>query len=120
MMNYLGYLAFGIVAGIFGGAFGIGSGSIMIPVFVLIFGMTQHQAQGTALAVMLPPVFILAVWRYYAEGHINVPLAIYMAIGFTIGGLIGAHAIQGVPDVMLKRAFGVYLLIIAIRYLFVK
>ncbi len=119
-MNNILYLAFGVVAGIFGGAFGIGSGSIMIPVFVLIFGMTQHQAQGTALAVMLPPVFILAVMRYYAEGHINVPLAVIIAVGFTLGGLLGAHVVQGVPDVMLKRAFGVYLLIIAIRYLFVK
>jgi len=119
-MNYILYLAFGAVAGVFGGAFGIGSGTIMIPIFVLVFGMTQHQAQGTALAVMLPPVFILAVVRYYAEGHINVPMAVYMAIGFTIGGLIGANAIQGISDVMLKRAFGVYLLAIAIRYLFVK
>ena len=119
-MNIALYLAFGAVAGVFGGAFGIGSGSIMIPIFVLVFGMTQHQAQGTALAVMLPPVFLLAVMRYYAEGHINVPMAIYMAVGFTLGGLVGAHAVQGIPDVMLKRAFGVYLLIIAVRYLFVK
>lgn len=119
-MANLSYLGLGLVAGILGGAFGIGSGSIMIPAFVILFGMTQHQAQGTALAVMLPPVFLFAVLRYYYEGHINIPLAIFVAIGFTVGGLIGAHIVQGIPDINLKRAFGIYLLIVGIKFVLMK
>ena len=117
---HLAYLALGVVTGMFAGAFGIGGATVMIPALVLIFGMTQHQAQGTALGALLPPVFILAVLRYYYEGHVNIPVAIFVALGFTFGGLLGANFIQGVPDLYLKRAFGIYMLLIGIRYLFIK
>jgi len=119
-MAHLPYLVLGLVSGIFGGAFGIGGATLMVPAFVLIFGLSQHQAQGTALAALLPPVFILAVLRYYQEGHINIPVAVLVAIGFTVGGLLGAHVVQYVSDINLKRAFGVYLLIVGIKYLFMK
>ena len=65
-------------------------------------------------------VFILAVLRYYSEGHINVPIAIFVAIGFTVGSLLGAHVVQYVSDINLKRAFGIYMLIVGIKYLFIK
>ncbi len=120
MMSSVAYLALGLVTGVFGGAFGIGGATVMIPAFVMLCGMSQHQAQGTALGALLPPVFILAVLRYYYEGHVNVPVAVLVAIGFTFGGLLGAHFVQGIPDLYLKRAFGIYLLIIGIRYLFIK
>lgn len=120
MMTNINYIILGLVAGIFGGAFGIGGATIMIPAFVLIFGLSQHHAQGTALAALLPPVFILAVLRYYHGGYVNIPMAIFVAVGFTFGGLLGAHLVQGIPDLILKRAFGIYLLVIAVRYIFIK
>ncbi len=114
-MTPLLYVAVGLVAGIVGGAFGLGGGTIMVPALALLFGMTQHQAQGTALAVMLPPVFIFAVLRYYHEGHVNVMMAVFIAAGFLVGALLGAHFAQGVADVHLKRAFGVLLILIGIK-----
>ena len=114
------YITVGLLAGILSGAFGIGGGVIMVPLLVLWFGLTQHQAQGTALAVMLAPVFILAVTRYYAAGNVNVQMAIFIACGFVVGALLGAHLIQGVPDATLKRAFGVFLILIGVKMAFLK
>ena len=116
----LSYVLLGLLAGILSGAFGIGGGTIMVPLLVLWFGLTQHQAQGTALAVMLAPVFILAVMRYYAAGNVNVQMAIFIACGFVVGALLGAHWIQGVPDATLKRAFGVFLILMGVKMAFLK
>ena len=114
------YVIVGLVAGFIGGALGLGGGAIMVPTFVLLFGLTQHQAQGTALAVMLPPIFILAVLRYYWAGHIKVQMAIFVALGFVLGALLGANFIQGIPDVTLKRTFGIFLMIIGIKMALMK
>ena len=103
-------VAAGVVAGMVSGAFGIGGGTVLVPLLALAFGLSQHQAQGTALAVMLPPVFILAVWRYWQEGHVRVAMALWIALGFVIGALLGAHAVQSVSDVRLKQAFGWFLI----------
>jgi len=119
-MNIPAYLLLGLTAGMVGGAFGLGGGAIMVPAMVLIFGMTQHQAQGTTLAVMLPPIFVLAVLRYYREGHINVPMAGYVALGFVFGALVGAHLVQGVSDVHLKRAFGILVMLVGMKMAFLK
>lgn len=114
-MNAGIYVLMGLAGGVLSGAFGIGGGTLLVPLFVLGLGMSQHMAQGTALAVMLPPVFLLAVWRYYQEGHVNISVALFVALGFFLGGLIGAHYVQGIPDASLKRAFGVFLMVVGIK-----
>ncbi len=119
-MPFVLYVLLGLIAGTLSGAFGIGGGAIMVPLLVLWFGLTQHQAQGTALAVMLAPVFILAVMRYYAAGNVNVQMALFIACGFVVGALLGAHLIQGIPDAALKRAFGVFLILIGIKMAVLK
>ena len=119
MNNFL-YILVGLLSGALSGAFGIGGGTIMVPALVLLFGMTQHQAQGTSLAVMLPPVFILAVWRYYQEGHVHVQTATFIALGFIFGALLGAHLIQNIPDAGLKRAFGIFLVLVGLKMALLK
>ncbi|MCK5580099.1 MAG: sulfite exporter TauE/SafE family protein [Candidatus Omnitrophica bacterium] len=114
------YLIIGLLAGVFSGAFGVGGGVILVPTLAFLFGLTQHQAQGTALAVLLPPVFILAVWRYYQEGHVQVSMALIIACGFVFGALIGAHFVQGIPDVNLRKAFGILLVLIGIKMILGK
>ena len=105
----------GMTAGLAGGALGLGGGAIMVPALVFLFGLTQHQAQGTALAVMLPPVFILAVMRYYYAGHVKIQMALWIALGFIFGALVGAHLIQNIPDATLKKFFGVFLIVIGAK-----
>ena len=86
----------------------------------MFFGLTQHQAQGTALAVMLPPVFILAVMRYYYAGNVKVQMAIFIATGFIIGALLGAHLVHYLPSATLKKMFGAFLIIIGLKMAFIK
>ena len=114
------YIMVGLFAGTVGGAFGLGGGAIMVPAFVLWFGLTQHQAQGTALAVMLPPVFIFGVLRYYSAGNVKVQMALFVAAGFIIGAFLGAHFIQGMPDTYVKKAFGAFMIIMGIKMVLMK
>ena len=113
-MNLL-YVSFGVVAGIAGGFFGIGGGSILVPALVYLCGLTQHQAQGTTLAIMIPPIGLLAAARYYMAGNVKISMALFICIGFLFGGLIGAQFAHKIPDLLLRRLFGSYLLYIAIR-----
>lgn len=115
-----GYLAIGIVAGIFGGFFGIGGATIIVPALVLGFGFKQHLAQGTTLAAMILPIGLLAAWRYHSQGNVQISTALFIALGFFIGGYFGAILAEKFPELMLKRVFGVFLLIIAIRLIFSK
>ena len=119
-MNQALYIILGIVAGIFGGMFGIGGGTILIPALVFLFGLTQHQAQGTTLAIMVPPIGLLAAWRYWQSGNVKLSIAGFICLGFIIGGLLGANIIHNVSDPMLKKLFGFYLLFISIRMILAK
>ena len=114
-MNPFLYVILGLGAGICSGIFGIGGATIMIPVLVFLLGFTQHQAQGTTLAAMVPPIGLLAAWRYWQAGHVKISVVAFICAGFFIGGLIGANLIQGVPDTVLKKMFGVFLLFVSLR-----
>ncbi len=114
------YLVLGILTGILGGLFGIGGATLVVPALVLMFGFTQHDAQGTILAAMIPPIGLLAALRYYQAGHVKLWPAALIALGFFVGGYIGAVIVERVPDLVLKKAFGVYLLAIALKMIFMK
>lgn len=119
-MNQILYIILGLVAGIFAGMFGIGGGTILIPALVYLFGLTQHQAQGTTLAIMVPPIGLLAALRYYYSGNVKLGIAGLICLGFFIGGLIGANFVQNLSDPMLKRLFGIFLLFVSLNMIFTK
>jgi uncharacterized membrane protein YfcA len=119
-MNQFMYILLGLAAGIFGGMFGIGGGSIMIPAMVYIFGFSQHQAQGTTLAAMVPPIGLLAAWRYWQAGNVKLSPAAFICIGFFVGGLFGANLAQNVSDPLLKKIFGVFLLFVSLEMILGK
>jgi uncharacterized membrane protein YfcA len=119
-MNIIIYISIGVLAGLVGGFFGLGGGIILIPAFVYIVGLTQHQAQGTALATMVPPITLLAALRYYHAGNVKIQLALFACIGFVAGGLLGAHIVQNVPSLILKRVFGCLMLLISVRMILGK
>ena len=81
----------GLIVGIYSGIMGLGGGTIMIPAMVLALGFTQQKAVATSLAVMLPPVGIFAVLEYYRKGQIDVPVALWIAVGVLFGMILGAR-----------------------------
>jgi uncharacterized membrane protein YfcA len=115
-----GYIALGLVAGILSGMIGIGGGILIVPVLVYIFGFTQHTAQGTTLALMIPPIGILAVLEYYKAGNVDIKVAALVCLGFVFGGFLGAKLAINIPDDTLKRIFGVILLLISLKMIFWK
>ena len=78
-MVWLGYALLGAVAGIFSGLLGIGGAILLIPALVYVFKFSQQQAQGTSIATLLLPIGLLAAWKYYSAGHVNVKAAALMA-----------------------------------------
>ncbi len=114
------YLILGLIAGVFGGFLGIGGGTILVPALVYLFNFTQHQAQGTTLAIMVPPIGLLAAIRYYMSGNIKLSIAAFICVGFFLGGLIGAEFAHKIPDMFLRRIFGVFLLFVAVRMILAK
>ena len=117
-MNIILYILLGIVAGAMSGLVGIGGGVIIVPALVFLFGFSQHKAQGTTLALMIPPIGLLAAWTYYKQGAVDIKTAIFIGLGFLIGGLFGAKFAIGISDVVLEKIFGVVLLLIAIKMIF--
>jgi uncharacterized membrane protein YfcA len=119
-MNIFLYILLGVVAGIFSGLIGIGGGIIIVPMLVLLFGLSQHTAQGTTLALMVPPIGLLAALAYYKQGFVDLKIAAFICVGFFIGGLFGAKFALGIPETILKKIFGIVLLAVSIRMIFGK
>ena len=105
----------GFLIGILGGLFGVGGGEIFIPVLIYLFGFSQHKAQGTSLAILLPPIGLLAALRYYRAGHVDFTVAMLLALGFFLGASIGGIAATRLHAEVLRRLFGILLLIIALH-----
>ena len=116
----LSLILIGILAGILSGLVGVGGGVIMVPLLVLLLGFSQHQAQGTSLAVLVVPVTAVAVYSYYKEGYIDWRYAAIIAVFFVIGGYFGSKIAIGLDQRMLKKIFGVILLLIAGKMLLEK
>jgi uncharacterized membrane protein YfcA len=105
----------GIVSGVISGFLGLGGAIVIVPMLVLLFGMSQKQAQGTSLATLLLPIGLAAFLQYYRAGHVNLKMAAAIGFGFAIGAYFGGAWAQDVSDVVLKRAFAVVLMVTAVR-----
>lgn len=113
----------GLIAGILSGLVGVGGGIIMVPLFVLVLGLSQHNAQGLSLAVMLPPVTFLAVYNYHTAGdggNIDWRVALTVSILFILGGFLGSKLALKIDQQILKKIFGVFMLLVALKLIFTK
>ncbi len=110
----------GIVTGVMAGMLGIGGAIIMIPSLVFLLGFSQQMAQGTSLAVMLPPIGIIAAYNYYKAGQVNLKFAMILAAAFLVGSYFGSKLALDLPQAVLKKAFAVLLILIAVKMLFSK
>jgi uncharacterized membrane protein YfcA len=111
----LGFIVLGLVAGILSGLVGIGGGVLIVPCLVFIFGLSQAQAQGTTLALLVPPIGLLAALEYYRRGYVDLRIAALICLGFFIGGLFGGKLAVSLPQETLRRIFGVALLLISLK-----
>jgi len=110
-------IAVGLAGGGLGGLIGLGGGFIMVPLFIYLFRMSQHDAQGTSLAVLLPPVGVLSVLQYYRAGHVDLVVALWAALGFLAGGWLGGAIAQTLGGAALRRVFALFLIAAAVDLL---
>ncbi|MBS1775036.1 MAG: sulfite exporter TauE/SafE family protein [Bacteroidetes bacterium] len=111
-------LLIGFATGMLSSMVGIGGGIVIVPALMLIFGFSQKMAQGTSLAMLLPPIGILGVLIYHKSGNVNWQFAILLIIAFILGSYFGAKWVQGLNTLTVKRIFAVFMLVMAIKYLF--
>jgi uncharacterized protein len=115
LLQSLIYLVIGLFGGIASGFFGIGGGLVMVPLMVFAIGFAQKKAQGTSLAVILVPTGILAVLEYYKSGNVDIKAAAWLALGFFGGAFIGGKYANLLPGYILKRSFGIFLILVAVK-----
>ena len=110
----------GLMAGLFSGTFGVGGAIIVIPALIFFLDLSQHQAQGTSLAFMIPPVTLMATLFYWKNGYVNWKFALILALMFVVGTYFGSMISFSIPDKILKKIFGGMLLIVAVKIIFSK
>ena len=115
MPEYLIVLAIGLAGGILGGFFGVGGGVLIVPALVLLLGVSQHTAVGTSLGALMPPVGLLGAYEYYRHGEMNITYALILGAGLLVGAYFGAIIAVKLSGLALRRAFAVFLTIVAIR-----
>lgn len=108
------FLGIGLAAGLAAGFFGVGGGILIVPALTFLAGFTQERAIGTSLAVLLPPVGLLAVMEYYRHGNVDLKAGILVAGGLILGAWLGSLEARKVPEVWLKVSFGVFLTLVGI------
>ncbi len=117
-------LVWGVIAGLLVGAFsglvGIAGGVVLVPILLYAFKLDQHSAQGTSLAILLPPTGLLAFWRYYKAGHADLRLGLLIALGVFVGGYFGGAWAQDISDVTLRKVFALVLAGTAVKMFFQK
>jgi uncharacterized membrane protein YfcA len=105
----------GLLAGFVGGSLGVGGGIIIVPALVFLMGFTQHEAQGTYLAVLLFPIGILGVINYYKGGYVEFKYALILIIAFLAGSYLGSLMAVRLPDDVLRKIFGIFMLLVSIK-----
>ncbi len=111
-------IAIGLVAGTLGGMVGLGGGIILIPALILIMKLDQQTAQGTSIAIMLPPIGLFAVYNYYKAGYVNIKYAMIIAAAFMVGGYLGSSIALKISADLMRKIFSVLLVVIAIKMFF--
>lgn len=96
-MSPVALFIFGIAVGTLSGLFGVGGGVVLVPGLMLLFGLSQPEAQGTSLTVLSLPIAGFAAAVYCQHGHVQWPVVGLLAAGFAVGAFGGAKLLPHVP-----------------------
>lgn len=117
--KYSKIVIIGLVTGIANGLFGSGGGTIAVPAMVLLLGADEHKAHATAIAIILP-LTIVSAFFYISNGFVNWGITLKVMFGGVIGGYAGARLLHICPPNLLRRIFAMFMIIAALRMLFIK
>ncbi|QDR80593.1 Sulfite exporter TauE/SafE [Sporomusa termitida] len=104
----------GFFVGILSGLLGVGGGIFIVPLLVTYFSISQHIAQATSMAIVVPTGLVSSL-IYGVHGNIDMPLALNLIVGSICGASIGARVMKKIPAVRLKQLFGILLMLVGLR-----
>ena len=107
----------GLVAGLINGLFGAGGGTIIVPALNMIFGVPQHKAHATAISIILP-FTIISSFVYYQKGYFAMEVTLKVMLGGIIGSYIGSKILRRFSDNYLRKIFGIFMILAALRMVF--
>jgi uncharacterized membrane protein YfcA len=116
-MTTVGLLLLGVAVGVLSAMLGIGGGIVLVPALVILFGLSQTEAQGTSLAT-IPFGAIVAAVIYNQTTPLRVPMVVAVGTGFVVGALLGAKLLPHVPEAALRLGFGGLLLYLGLLFVF--
>ena len=119
-MQLLILIIIGLFSGIFSGVLGIGGGIILVPALVYLLKMSQHSAQGTTLALMLPPITLMSTYVYWKAGYVDLKITLFVCIGFFVGSYFGGKIAVYLSSVILNRVFAIFLIMLGVHMLMKK
>jgi len=111
----LTYILIGLGGGILSGIFGIGGGVVIVPALLIFARMDPQRATGTSLGALLLPVGALGAWEYWRNDNLDWRASLIIAVGLFVGAYLGARMAQALPAPVLKRAFSLFLVMVAAR-----
>ena len=114
MKNFIIKIIIGLLAGFVSGFFSTGGGLILVPAFIYLLKVDSKKARGTTIFCILPMV-ITSSFFYYRGNYIDWKIALFCAIGGTIGGYIGAKLLKRLPEKTIKIIFAIFLLYVGVK-----
>jgi uncharacterized membrane protein YfcA len=120
MLQIIILILLGLLAGFSSGFLGIGGGIIIIPGLVYFLNYSQLLAQGTSLAMMLPPIGLFAVYNYYSAGYVNIKAALILIVSFMIASYFSSKIAINIPEEFVKKCFAIFLFLYSIKLFFEK
>ncbi len=108
----------GIASGILSGFVGVGGGIIIVPALIFFMGMSQLNAQGTSLFVLLLPIGILAVINYWKAGQINWSFGLVVSLAFVVGGYFGSKLALKISPNLVRFIFGIIMVLISVKLMY--
>lgn len=112
--KYFKYAMIGIATGLCNGLFGSGGGTIAVPSMEMVLGVEEHKAHATAIAIILP-LTLISIFFYIRNHFVDWNLTWQASIGGIVGGYVGACILKRIPSGILRKIFGIFMIIAAVR-----
>lgn len=114
----VGILFVAALCGVAAGMVGIGGGVLLVPLLGLLFGFSQHRAQGTSLVALIPPTGILAVMAYSKAGYLDWKTGLLLIPGVFLGGIAGGALARKIPAAGMRRIFALLIFLLGVYQVF--
>ena len=117
-LRTLGILGVAVFCGVAAGMVGIGGGVLLVPLLGLLFGFSQHRAQGTSLVALIPPTGLLAFLAYAKAGYVSWQTGLLLIPGVFVGGILGGQAARRLNPRRMRQVFAALMFLLGVWQIF--